>query len=120
IETAVAYYKKLEQPQNETAQSTSGSGATTSGQPAKSAPSDSSPKTAGAAPSNESPPAKPPLSNAAKTSKESSAAPALTNEKIIEMSKSGVDEESIIATIRQAARVQFDISPDGQIQLAKN
>ena len=117
IETAVAYYKKLEQPQNDTAQASSGN-VTTGGQPGKSAPSDSRPKTASAAPSNESPTAKPPLNNAAKISKEST--PALTNEKIIEMSQSGVDEESIIATIRQAVRVQFDISPDGQIQLAKN
>jgi tetratricopeptide (TPR) repeat protein len=117
IETAVAYYKKLEQPQNDTAQPSSGN-VTTGGQPGKSAPSDSRPKTSSAAPSNESPTAKPPLNNAAKISKEST--PALTNEKIIEMSQSGVDEESIIATIRQAVRVQFDISPDGQIQLAKN
>ncbi len=36
------------------------------------------------------------------------------------MFKSGVDEENIIATIRQAPLVQFDTSPDGQIQLAKN
>ena len=36
------------------------------------------------------------------------------------MFKSGVDEENIIATIRQAPLVQFDISPDGQIELAKN
>ena len=120
IETAVAYYKKLEQPQNDTAQASSGNGATTGGQPEKSAASDSRPKTTSAAPSNESPTAKPPLNNAAKISKEATAAPALTNEKIIEMFKSGVDEESIIATIRQAVRVQFDISPDAQIQLAKN
>jgi hypothetical protein len=36
------------------------------------------------------------------------------------MVKSGVDEENVIATIRQAPSVDFDISPDGQIQLAKN
>ena len=51
---------------------------------------------------------------------ESTLEPQLTNEKVIEMFKSGVDEENIIATIRQSARVRFDISPDGQIQLAKN
>ena len=120
IETALAYYKKLEQPQNGTSQASSGNGTSSGGPPAKSAPSDARPKTATDAPSNESPPAKPPLSNAAKISKASTAAPALTNEKIIEMFKSGVDEDSIIATIRQAVHVQFDISPDGQIELAKN
>jgi len=135
IETAVAYYKKLEQPQEGTAEASSssttstpstepnassGNSATTGGQPAKSALSNSKPKTASAAPSKESPTAKPPLTNAAKISKESTAAPALTNEKIVEMFKSGVDEENIIATIRQAPLVQFDISPDGQIELAKN
>ena len=47
-------------------------------------------------------------------------APALTNDKVIAMFKGGVDEENIIATIRQAPAVQFDLSPDGQIELAKN
>jgi hypothetical protein len=34
------------------------------------------------------------------------------------MAKAGVDEDSIVATIREASAVQFDLSPDGQIQLA--
>jgi hypothetical protein len=49
-----------------------------------------------------------------------STAPALTNQKVIDMMKGGVDEENIIATIREARSVQFDLSPDGQIQLAQN
>jgi hypothetical protein len=45
------------------------------------------------------------------------AAPALTNDQIIKMAKAGVDEDSIIATIRDAATVKFDLTPDGQIVL---
>jgi hypothetical protein len=44
-------------------------------------------------------------------------APALTNDQIIKMAKAGVDEDSIIATIRDAATVKFDLTPDGQIGL---
>jgi hypothetical protein len=47
-------------------------------------------------------------------------APELTNQKVIDMLKGGVDEENIIATIREARSVQFDLSPDAQIQLAQN
>lgn len=61
----------------------------------------------------------PPASNASLKQKESGS-PALTNAKVIEMFKSGVDEENILATIQQAANVEFDVSPDGQIELAKN
>jgi hypothetical protein len=60
------------------------------------------------------------VTNASLKQKESNSTPALTNEKVIEMFKSGVDEDNLIVTIRQAPHVQFDISPDGQIQLAKN
>jgi hypothetical protein len=45
-------------------------------------------------------------------------APPLTNEQIIKMAKAGVDEDNIIATIREAKAVEFDLSPDGQVQLA--
>jgi hypothetical protein len=45
------------------------------------------------------------------------ATPALTNDQIIKMAKAGVDEDSIIATIRDAATVKFDLTPDGQIGL---
>src|SRR4029077_7319519 len=61
-----------------------------------------------------------PVTNASIKQKEPMAKPALTNGKVIEMFKSGVDEDNIIATIRQSANAQFDISPDGQIELAKN
>ncbi len=45
------------------------------------------------------------------------AAPALTNAQIIKMSKAGVDEDTIVATIQDAASVNFDISPEGTIEL---
>ncbi|HTQ95625.1 MAG TPA: hypothetical protein VMH89_02400, partial [Candidatus Acidoferrum sp.] len=48
------------------------------------------------------------------------ALPALTNQKVIDMLKGGVDEDNIIATIREAKAVNFDLSPDGQISLAQN
>ncbi len=44
-------------------------------------------------------------------------APVLTNDQVIKMVKGGVDEDSVIATIHDAPNVQFDLSPDGQIQL---
>lgn len=58
--------------------------------------------------------------NNASLKQKAASAPALTNAKVIEMFKSGVDEDNIVATIRQAPVVQFDVSPDGQIELAKN
>jgi tetratricopeptide (TPR) repeat protein len=115
IETAVAYYKKLEDRRSDIAV-------------ASAEPADSKAK-AGRANQSEVPAsatskrpttAKPPLTNASATQKEKPAVPALTNEKIVEMVKSGVDEDNVIVTIRQAPAVNFDISPDGQIQLAKN
>jgi hypothetical protein len=46
--------------------------------------------------------------------------PALTNQKVVDMLKGGVDEDNIIATVHDAPNVDFDLSPDGQIALAKN
>jgi hypothetical protein len=58
----------------------------------------------------------PPSSGVAKPT--SPQTPALTNDQIIKMTKAGVDEDSIQATIHDAPVVNFDLSPDGQIQLA--
>jgi hypothetical protein len=41
----------------------------------------------------------------------------LTNDKVIKMSKEHVDEATIIATIREALAVNFDLSVDGNIAL---
>jgi hypothetical protein len=128
IETAVAYYKKLEDRQKASVEAEA--------HPAPAPPSgDNKKNSAKAAPAGTGDSAhaatsnvakkslvasKAPLTNAAAKQKETPAAPALNNQKIVEMVKSGVDEENVIATIRQAPLVDFDISPDGQIQLAKN
>jgi len=48
------------------------------------------------------------------------AAPALTNAQVIKMAKAGVDEENIVATIHDATAVQFDLTPDGLVDLASN
>jgi len=44
--------------------------------------------------------------------------PPLANEDVIRMAKAGVDEDSIVTAIQDAAKVNFDLSPDGLIGLA--
>jgi hypothetical protein len=139
IETAITYYKKLGETATTTAaadppaaSSTSAGKSTAStpssnGTAAKSSTSHSSTKsstTSTTTASSSSASSSGGGSTATKTAKTASstapAAPALTNQKIIDMVKGGVDEENIIATIREAPNVQFDLSPDGQINLAQN
>lgn len=36
------------------------------------------------------------------------------------MAKADVDEDNIVATIHEATAVQFDLSPDGLVDLAAN
>jgi hypothetical protein len=84
IETAVAYYKKLENQEGGTSNASSVSRGTDNG------------------------------------AAEKRSATALNNEKIIEMVKSGVDPDDVVAAIQQATVVQFDTSPDGLIGLARN
>ena len=36
------------------------------------------------------------------------------------MAKAGVDEDNIVATIHDATAVQFDLTPDGLVELASN
>ena len=127
IETAVAYYKKLEDRQKAVEAESHPAPAP---EPATSESKKTSAKASGtgnaahAATSNVAKKSlvsgKPPLTNAGSKQREAPSAPALNNQKVVEMVKSGVDEENVIATIRQAPAVDFDISPDGQIQLAKN
>lgn len=47
-------------------------------------------------------------------------AKALTNQQVIEMAKAGVSELRIIASINGAPAVQFDLSPQGLIELTTN
>jgi hypothetical protein len=66
-------------------------------------------------------------SPSAKTSSTSSAASsspapssALTNQSVISMVAAKLDEANIIDTIQHASSVSFDLTPDGQVDLAKN
>lgn len=44
----------------------------------------------------------------------------MTNQKVIEMVKAGLDDANIIATVNSAPAVQFDLSADGLINLSGN
>jgi hypothetical protein len=150
IETAMAYYRKIEGQQKAVAAANAPPPATApaSTDPAKS-PGRGAPKTPSGKSRNKSATGKSPTDpktassggkaadspgtpagNSTGTSnagagkpsgtpaKSAPSPPALTNDQIVKMTKAGVDEDSIIATIRDAQTVQFDLSPDGQIQLA--
>ena len=139
IETAITYYKKLGDtattaaadtpPASSTtvAKNASASTSSSSSSGTKSPTSHSSTKSStasttastssGSTGGGSSTASKPPTKNVSSTAP---APPALTNQKIIDMLKGGVDEDNIIATIREAPNVQFDLSPDGQIHLAQN
>lgn len=126
IETAVAYYKKLEDRQKAPVEAESHPAPAPAAAESKKTSAKASGTGDSAHPGTTNVAkkslvsSKPPLTNAASKQKETPAAPALNNQKVVEMVKSGVDEDNVIATIRQARSVDFDISPDGQIQLAKN
>jgi hypothetical protein len=102
IEVAVAHYKKLSEGPNTTEETAARSNA-----PA--AAKGSVP----AAEGNSTP-------TGSKTARgtTNSAPPPLANADIIKMAKAGVDEESIIASIQDAANVDFAFSPDDLIALA--
>jgi hypothetical protein len=135
IETAAAYYRRLDQrhegvtqarlaeptetttPQAPVSKAAADNGGGAQG--GKSAGANLKPKTNSATAKKSSAPVQP-VTNALLKQKEPNAASALTNAKVIEMFRSGVDEENIVTTVRQAPAVQFDVSPDGQIELAKN
>jgi hypothetical protein len=94
IETAVTYYRTLGEPVMNAAQKDNDSAANHAGGSA-------------------------PLSNDPPPTHAGSSGP-LDNEKIIQMFKSGVDEESILEAIRQAPTVDFHLDPDSLIKLATN
>jgi hypothetical protein len=127
IETAMAYYRKLEsapkalaaanappaaeqppsdgaKPSRSSTKKIGGKGVGGNGANSGSAATGGNSSAGGA---NGKPPATPPKPGA----------PALTNDQIIKMVKGGVDEDSVIATIHDAPVVQFDLTPDGQIRL---
>lgn len=132
IETAMAYYRKIEgqakavaaanapavEPSTADAANPNGGGTKPSGSKAKKVTTGKAPAVAKGAGSNRK------GDGATSADSEKAAAkpaapvtPALTNDQIIKMAKAGVDEDSIIATIRDAAAVKFDLTPDGQIGL---
>jgi len=135
IETAVAHYKRLQggatvtaksdaadQPASAPAPSTAAASKTPTA--AKTATSGAGSRSAavGASKPPASSGASPAAGAAAKAPAKApaNAAPALTNAQVIKMAKAGVDEDNIIATIRDATAVQFDLSPDGLVDLASN
>jgi hypothetical protein len=137
IETAVAHYKKLqgggatlsakadpEPASTPTPAPPSSAAASKTSTPAKSTSGGASSKSAAVAgtkpPASTAPPAAPSATSKPVAPAKPPAAPALTNAQIIKMAKAGVDEDNIIATIRDATSVQFDLSPDGLVELASN
>lgn len=141
IETAVAHYKKIQAGATLTAKSEAAptpapASAGDSTPAAVSAPAAKGPaKSATAASGTRSAAAatgKPPGSAAGVSSAgaanqsssnskaQASNAPPLTNAQIIKMAKAGVAEDNIIAAIHDATSVQFDLSPDGLVDLASN
>jgi hypothetical protein len=134
IETAVAHYKKLQggatlsakadsAPESAPAAASSSKSSTagkasTAAAPRSTASASSKPATAAGASSAAPAAASKPPAPAAKPA--ANAAPALTNAQVIKMAKAGVDEDNIIATIHDATSVQFDLSPDGLVDLASN
>jgi hypothetical protein len=136
IETAVAHYKKLAANVNTADDSVarpsaavSKSGAATSPAPARSTKTATgSSSTRSKTASTNAPPAAAASNTAASSGHAGSSTsvapakpgPVLTNDDVIRMAKSGVDEDSIVSAIHDAANVNFDLTPDGLIKLANN
>lgn len=119
IETAIAHYETLSQQAGTVSASSSSSasdstsGSTTTTAKTSSTSTSTSTKsththsTSSAAVKSASP-------------KPASKGPPLTNDQVIAMVKANLDEDNIIDTIRTAGNVDFDLSVNGQINLAKN
>jgi hypothetical protein len=115
IETAMAYYRKIEGHDKALA----AANAPPASQPAgtdSAKPATRGGKTSGTKPGNKSAGNK--AAGGAASGAAANGGTALTNEQVMKMVKAGVDEDSVIATIREAPAVQFDLTPDGQIALA--
>jgi hypothetical protein len=125
IETAMAYYRKIDGQSVEAANAASAS-ADSGGGPSNKSGASLSAGSVSKTPAHSSSLRASSTSTPASASKPSSSGaskpasppgPALTNDQIIKMAKAGVDDDSIQATIHDAPVVNFDLSPDGQIQL---
>ena len=120
IETALLHYKQLEGQKSGSASASADSGTSTGSTSAGSGTSRSArgttARSSGSASSKgQTASAKPPAAAASKSSQ-----PPLTNEQVIKLVKANVDEENIIDTIRHAPAVNFDLSVDGEVNLANN
>jgi len=137
IETAVEHYKRLQGGSTMTAKADVASVPPDTAPPAKSsAPGKASTTATGtrsatattkpaaskppAGASAATPAATPAAPAAASKAPAKPAAPALTNAQVIKMAKAGVDEDNIVATIHDATAVDFDLTPDGLVNLASN
>lgn len=130
IEVAVAHYRQLEAPPPAVAAAPPPAPAAVPSDPAT-APakkSTATPRTtakssspASTKPGSTTKPSTTPSANPTKSATSSAPAkPALTNADVIKMAKAGVDEETIVNAIHDARSVDFDLSPDGLVQLAQN
>ncbi len=133
IETAVAHYKKLQggatlvakaDPAPASAPAPSSAAPSKTSTPGKSPSPGTRSKAATAAPGKPAASAAaspaPAAANKPAAKTPAPAAPALTNAQVIKMAKAGVDEDNIVGTIHDATAVQFDLSPDGLVELASN
>jgi hypothetical protein len=107
IETAIAHYRRLSEPPARVSAGASASATTDSSRT-------TSVKGGGTSSAGKS--GTPAKSTTARSAP--SKGPALTNEQVIAMVKAKMDEENIIDTIRTAPNVNFDLSVNGQINLA--
>ncbi len=106
IETAIEHYRALAASNREAAAPPAPAAVNAA------APAKTSPGTRNASPTSA---AKSPAAHPGAT-----ASPALSNDQVIKMSKAGLDDDTIIGAIHDAKSVQFDLAPDGLIQLKQN
>lgn len=129
IEVAVTHYRQLEVQASVATEAPPAPAATLTepapaAVPAKkpAATRSTKPGTAGTKPGATTKPGAALSSGSAKPSgaKSASSKPPLTNDDIIKMAKAGVDEDTMINAIHDAASVDFDLSTDGLVKLAQN
>ena len=129
IEVAVTHYRQLEVQANVATEAPPAPAATLTEPAPAAAPTkkpattrSAKPGTTATKPATASKPSSPSSGSSAKPAGSGSAPaqPALTNADVIKMAKAGVDEDSIVNAIHDAGSVNFDLSPDGLIQLAQN
>jgi len=120
IETAIAHYKTLsEQPTQTASASTSSSASTPTSSTTRSTRS-STAHTTHTGTTTASSSGGSASGAKSSTAKPAAKGPALTNDQVIALVKANLDEENIIDTIRNAPNVDFDLSVNGEINLANH